>query len=994
MANVKNFSLIGVGNNVQWAKGGSRIKTTGSVFNLRNLDDSGDVALTTEGITSSAGNVTLTTGNVVLSSNSGVVTLGDAGSLGRAGTGVYSLSGTGAIVVPSGTTAQEPAFATYPGAFRYNTDTTTMEFSDGTAWQQLSFAAGTVTSIVGTANQITASSPSGAVTLSIPSSFIAPGSVSSTSSIVAGTTLTISGNTANAFLYSGAAGLVSSTAAATNGQLLIGSTGAAPVKASLTAGSGITITPGAGSITIAADPTAVVTTFSAGTTGFTPSTATSGAITLAGILSLANGGTNSATSGSNGSIMYNNGTAIVNSSVGSLGQVLTSAGAGAPTWTTASSTVTTNQIVQGNGSGAFTANGATFVGSGSYSGVTLSGTVTNATDATTKAYVDSLTSGLSWKQAVRVATTTSGILASSFENGDTIDGITLATGNRILIKNQIDGEIDAVGTITGTGYTASLTNDGPYALQTSGAGVGATATFSTDGSGNVTAVTIVTRGSGYAVSDTISSTAFDTARGGSGAGATITVVSNSAENGIYTVNASGAPTRSIDMNSGPEFDGSAVFVQEGTVNNSTAWTETATVVTVDTDPVIFTQFAGNGTYLAGSGLTLTGNTFSANTTGVTTFITGNNIAVKSSATSNQVLLSQGSGNEAAWGSLPLGNSSAVSGTLAATNGGTGFASYAVGDLLYANTTTSLAKLADVATGNALISGGVGVAPSWGKISLTTAVSGVLPTANGGTNLSSFVANEVFYPSSTSVIAQSANFTFDGTSTLTVGGSLPLAIDGALGSITATTTNSDIVLLPNGTGSVIIGPVGAGLIQSDGATALTVRGNTTLTLESGTGDTIMVLSGTTNAVTVSGPTAAQYSANLADADLANKYYVDAAIASGAASGAIKSYVAIVPLDSNTGGSPISIGSALPAGATIVQVKVNVTVADTGAVLTIGKTGSTSAYMTATENDPQTVGLYIAEDYVVEAGSVQVIATVTSSAATSGATCTVMFEYKVA
>ena len=72
----------------------------------------------------------------------------------------------------------------------------------------------------------------------------------------------------------------------------------------------------------------------------------------------------------------------------------------------------------------------------------------------------------------------------------------------------------------------------------------------------------------------------------------------------------------------------------------------------------------------------------------------------------------------------------------ATAGGTGQTSYAVGDLLYADTTTTLAKLADVATGNALISGGIGVAPSWGKIGLTTHVSGVLPVANGGTNASS------------------------------------------------------------------------------------------------------------------------------------------------------------------------------------------------------------------------------------------------------------------
>jgi hypothetical protein len=70
--------------------------------------------------------------------------------------------------------------------------------------------------------------------------------------------------------------------------------------------------------------------------------------------------------------------------------------------------------------------------------------------------------------------------------------------------------------------------------------------------------------------------------------------------------------------------------------------------------------------------------------------------------------------------------------LAATSGGTGQSSYAVGDLLYAGTTTTLAKLASVATGNVLRAGGVGTAPAWGKVDLTTDVTDVLPPANGGT----------------------------------------------------------------------------------------------------------------------------------------------------------------------------------------------------------------------------------------------------------------------
>jgi len=69
------------------------------------------------------------------------------------------------------------------------------------------------------------------------------------------------------------------------------------------------------------------------------------------------------------------------------------------------------------------------------------------------------------------------------------------------------------------------------------------------------------------------------------------------------------------------------------------------------------------------------------------------------------------------------------GELSAVRGGTGQSGYTIGDLLYANTSTTLDKLSDVATGNALISGGVGVAPSYGKIGLATHVSGILPYAN-------------------------------------------------------------------------------------------------------------------------------------------------------------------------------------------------------------------------------------------------------------------------
>lgn len=61
------------------------------------------------------------------------------------------------------------------------------------------------------------------------------------------------------------------------------------------------------------------------------------------------------------------------------------------------------------------------------------------------------------------------------------------------------------------------------------------------------------------------------------------------------------------------------------------------------------------------------------------------------------------------------------------------APYVLGDLFYAASTTTFGKLTDIATGNVLLSGGIGAAPSYGKVGLTTHVTGILPLANGGSN---------------------------------------------------------------------------------------------------------------------------------------------------------------------------------------------------------------------------------------------------------------------
>lgn len=97
-------------------------------------------------------------------------------------------------------------------------------------------------------------------------------------------------------------------------------------------------------------------------------------------------------------------------------------------------------------------------------------------------------------------------------------------------------------------------------------------------------------------------------------------------------------------------------------------------------------------------------------------------------------------------------------TVQPATGGTGITSYTIGDILYASGTTTLSKLADVATGNALISGGVSTAPSWGKIGLTTHISGVLAEVNGGTNQSTYSQGDLLYSSASNTLSKLAKDT--------------------------------------------------------------------------------------------------------------------------------------------------------------------------------------------------------------------------------------------
>lgn len=108
-------------------------------------------------------------------------------------------------------------------------------------------------------------------------------------------------------------------------------------------------------------------------------------------------------------------------------------------------------------------------------GVTITGRIMSLTDpssdqdAATKAYVDSVASGLDVKESVRAASTANGTLASAFANGETLDGITLATGDRILLKHQSTASENGVYTVNASGAPTRATDYDSTAEVTTGA---------------------------------------------------------------------------------------------------------------------------------------------------------------------------------------------------------------------------------------------------------------------------------------------------------------------------------------------------------------------------------------------------------------------------------------------------------------------------------------------------------------------------------------------
>ena len=201
---------------------------------------------------------------------------------------------------------------------------------------------------------------------------------------------------------------------------------------------------------------------------------------------------------------------------------------------------------------------------------------TAAQDAATKNYVDSVAQGLDVKMSVRAATTANITLSGT----QTIDGVVLVAGDRVLVKNQ------------------TTTN----------------------------------------------------------------------QNGIYVVSAT-AWSRSTDADTWNELISAFTFVEEGTVNGDTGWVSTINAGgTLGTTAVTFSQFSGAGTYIAGNGLTATGNTFDVVGTANRITVAADSIDIASTYVGQTSITTLGTISTGTWNATAIGVTKGGLGLTAAITG--------------------------------------------------------------------------------------------------------------------------------------------------------------------------------------------------------------------------------------------------------------------------------------------------------------------------------------